>query len=73
MFGFTDLEDRLLGAEGVSALRTALETVRTIESDVRASVSVGLSHADFAQAQKILAATAAAQSILLTAAHPKGA
>jgi hypothetical protein len=73
MFGFTDLEDRLLGAEGVSALRSALDAVRKVETDVRASVSAGLSHTDSAQARKILAAATAAQSILLTAAHPKGA
>ena len=73
MFGFTDLEDRLLGDAGVSALRTALDTVRAIETEAKAKITTGLSHDDFAQAQKILAAAAAAQSILLTAAHPKGA
>lgn len=73
MYGFTDLEDRLLGAEGAAALRSTLDTVRMIESDVRAGVTAGLSHDDFAQAQKILAATAAAQTILLNKAYLKGA
>ena len=73
MYGFTDLEDRLLGAEGVEVLREALSKVRAIETEVQASVSAGLGQADFEQARKVLAAAKAAETILLTAANPKGA
>jgi hypothetical protein len=73
MYGFTDLEDRLLGPEGPAALASALASVRAIAADLRASMAGGLSHTDFAQAEKILAASAAAERILLNDANTKGA
>jgi hypothetical protein len=73
MYGFTDLEDRLLGTEGPAALAKALDSVRAIAAELRASMAGGLPKTDFAQAEKILAASAAAELILLNAAKKKGA
>ena len=73
MFGFTDLEDRFLGAEGRSALHAALESIRGVGSELRAAIAGGLPKDDFAQAEMILAAAGAAEHILLNAANLKGA
>lgn len=73
MHGFTDLEDRLLGPDGATALSAALAKVRAIASELRASIAAGLSQDDFAQATKILAAATAAEHILLNKSNLKGA
>ena len=73
MHGFTDLEDKLLGPDGAAALTAALSNVRAIASGLRAGIAAGLSQDDFAQATKILAASTAAEHILLNKANLKGA
>jgi hypothetical protein len=73
MHGFTDLEDRFLGSEGMSALRSALASVRAIGGEVRAAVAAGLAKDDYDRADKILGAVGAAERILLNAANLKGA
>lgn len=73
MYGFSDLEDRLLGSEGVSVLGTALASVRAVATEVRAAIAAGLPKEDFVRAEKILGAARAAEDILLTAANRKGA
>ena len=73
MHGFTDLEDRLLGADSAQALSASLASIRDIAAGVRASISAGLGRDDYAQAEKILAATRAAEHILLNTSNLKGA
>jgi hypothetical protein len=73
MYGFSDLEDRLLGPEGGSALVAALDSVRKIAAEVRAAVAAGVPKSDFDRTEKILAAAQAAERILLNAANLKGA
>lgn len=73
MQGFTNLEDRMLGPEGLDALSGALASVRAVGAEVRSSIAAGLPHGDFAHAEKILAAVDAAEQILLNSANLKGA
>ena len=65
MHGFTDLEDRLLGANGGAALQASLASLRAIAEEARAGIARGLSREDFVAAEKVLAAVAAAELILL--------
>ena len=73
MHGFTDLEDRLMGADSGETLQATLGSLRAIAGEVRAGIAGGLSREDFAQAEKVLAAIAAAERILLKPVKLKGA
>lgn len=73
MFAFSDLEDRLLGPHGPAVANAALSTLRGIATDLQQAIASGLSQDDFAQAKKILAASAAAEHILMNKAYLKGA
>lgn len=73
MHTFSDLEDRLLGPDGPAALAAALSALRSIAEELKGAIAAGLSQEDFAQAQKVLAASAAAEHILLSKAYLKGA
>lgn len=72
MFGFSDLEDRLLGPDGARALAESLGSVRSIAEQVRSSMRGGLAVEDHANAERILAAANAAEYILLKQARVKG-
>ncbi len=72
MFGFTDLEDRLLGPDGSDALSDTLSKIRAIMNELRASLDQGLPSEDHANAKKILAAAVAAEHILMKPAKAMG-
>lgn len=73
MFGFTDLEDRLMGPEGGAELRATLETLRGLRSQVTGLIDKGLPGPDYDNAQLLLSALTAGERILLDTTHLKGA
>jgi len=72
MFGFSVLEDRLLGPDGGAALAETLAALRSFRGEVAAAVEAGLPAADYATAQLLLAALTAGERILLDTTHLKG-
>ncbi len=70
MFGFSELEEKILGENGDAVLKDALETVRTIETEATDAIASGLSPDDHAAAEAIVTASRAAHAIL-TSPIPK--
>lgn len=66
MFGFSELEEALLGDKRQAVLAEALSSVRTIHQEALAAIDSGLSSDDFEAAPSIVAAAKAAENILLT-------
>ena len=73
MFGFTDLEERLLGPDGPDQLRATVGDLRALREQVQAKANAGVSADDFETAQLVLAAINAAERILFDSTHLKGA
>ena len=72
MFGFTELEEHLLGPESASVLGAALETLVRVRDEVKAQISAGLAPADYETAQMLLAAVNASERIMIDTTHLKG-
>ena len=66
MFGFSDLEEQILGEGGDAVLKDALETVRAVGSEASAAIEGGLGPDDHAAAEHLLMAARAAEAILLS-------
>ena len=64
MFGFSELEERLLGDNGSEVLIATLASVRAIGAEVQGALDAGLPSHDFDAAQSILTAVKAAEHIL---------
>ena len=73
MFGFTDLEERLLGPDGAAELRTQVAALQALRDDVAARIAAGLPAQEYDTAQLLLAALNAGERILLDTTHLKGA
>lgn len=73
MFGFTDLEERLLGPDGAAELRAQLAALHELRADIQSRTAAGLPAADYDTAQLLLAALNAGERILLDTTHLKGA
>lgn len=73
MFGFSDLEERLLGDNGSEALAETLGTIRAIRTELQEGMDLGLDQEDFAQAEILLSALNAAEQIMIDTTHLKGA
>lgn len=72
MFGFTELEERLIGADGAEVARAALETLHRVRDEMAAHVASGLAPAEYETAQLLLAAVNASERILIDTTHLKG-
>jgi hypothetical protein len=64
MFGFSDLEDRILGTEGTGAVRQALADLAALKARAETEVGKGLAPADYEKAGKLLGAIRASTAIL---------
>lgn len=73
MFGFSDLEERLLGEDGSEAFLEALGMVRGIRAELEAGIAQGLKSEDFEQSELLQAALNAAERILIDTTHLKEA
>lgn len=69
MFGFSDLEERLLSADGATVATDALRRLHAIRDRVEERKRAGLPSAEFADAERLLAALVAAERILLDTSH----
>jgi hypothetical protein len=70
-FGFSDLEERLMGPEGAAVFRQSLTALRTIRAELEAGVKSGMPKDEFAQAQLLDDALRAAERILTDKTHLK--
>lgn len=64
MFGFSDLEENLMGDKGSEVQVETLSNLRAIGAEIQTALDNGLPAEDFTLAQGILAAVAAAEQIL---------
>lgn len=71
-FGFSDFEERLLGADGPAVLRDAVERLNAVRKDLAKRHDEGLPVSDHQAALALLAAVNAAERILLDRSHIKG-
>lgn len=73
MFGFSDFEERLLSDEGVSLVLSSRDRLLALRNRMESRLREGLSAADYETARTVIAATRAAEVILLDTTHLKGA
>lgn len=73
MFGFTELEEELLGENSEAVLKHALEVVRAVRGEAQTALASGLPQDDHIVAESIYGAATAAESILLTPIKENGA
>jgi hypothetical protein len=73
LFGFSELEDRLLGEDGAEVMRVCLGQTLGVQADMETLIHQGLAAEDFAVASAVIDATKAAVRILATSPAPLGA
>lgn len=73
MFGFSDLEDRLLGENGEATFHSTLKAIRDIRAEAQGGIDSGLAKDDYERAELLMAACNAAEQIVLDTSHLKGA
>ena len=73
MFGFSELEDSLLGENSQAALKEALVAVRSVAKQAEDAIAGGLPQDDHVIAEGIRNAAHAAEMILLSPVKPDGA
>lgn len=72
LFGFSELEERLLGPDGPETLQLCLTNVVAIGADMTLLTKQGLTQDDYAVATALIEATAAAERILKHNPRPQG-
>lgn len=66
MFGFSELEERLMGEDRAAVLQQCLARMDAITSSTKAALDAGLDPVSHQKAEAILLASMAAQQILRT-------
>ncbi|WP_417277768.1 hypothetical protein [Celeribacter sp.] len=69
MFGFSELEEKLMTDEAPAALRDCLSRLDTLGNETAQAIDAGLSPEDYAKAQSILTAITASKHILAAQGH----
>lgn len=72
MFGFSDLEDKLLGENGEATMSETLAALASLRTETQTALDGGLASEDHAAAAGILQAVAAAEVILASPVKPDG-
>ena len=73
MFGFSDLEDRLMSDDGPAIAVHTLQQVHQFRSRIAALVDAGLPAADYQDATQLMNAINACEHVLLDTSHLNGA
>ncbi|WP_163850667.1 hypothetical protein [Pseudooceanicola aestuarii] len=72
MFGFSDLEERLMSKDGATVLTDTLARLDTMRGEVQAALDTGLSPGDHDAAERLLAALNASGRIMRDTSYKKG-
>ena len=64
MFGFSELEDKILSGEGAEAVKSALADLDALQARTQSEIDKGLPPQEFAKAEMVLGAITASRKIL---------